>query len=359
MNVNGSLKMCVLVLAGGRGSRFWPLSRKDHPKQCLAIMGGRTLLQATVDRLAGLCDPSEILVATGRDMEALVREQLPEIPAENFLVEPRARNTAPCIAWSATEAARRWGGDAVMTVLPADHVVTDVPAFQETLAASAQCASETNSLVTIGIRPTRAETGFGYLWLGGELGRWRGKPVHRVRKFVEKPDRELAERFYKRGEHLWNAGMFCWTIDAIRDSYREYLPGTWAAMEELAHHPHRIEDLWSSFDATSIDYGVMERSRCVLVAPASFGWSDVGAWTALPEVMNGTDAGWLVAKETVVLDARGNIVHARGKLVALLGVSNLVVVDTPDVLMVADKERAQEVKRLTEELEARLLTSYL
>lgn len=359
MSSTPSIRLKVLIMAGGRGTRFWPLSRQDVPKQCIAIRGERTLIQATVDRLRGLVRPEDILIATGRDMEASVREQVREIPSTNILVEPRGRNTAPCIAWAAVETARRWGGDTVMAVLPADHIVNDEDLFRKSLAAAARAAAETNALVTLGIQPTRPETGYGYLWLGGELGRWGDMPFHRVRRFIEKPNRESAEQYVSSGDYLWNAGMFCWTVDAIRDAYREYLPTTWAAMEELAHHPHQVEDLWSRFDATSVDYGVLERSRGVLTLPAAFGWSDVGAWTALPEVLERGEGGWTVARDTVALQADDNIVHAPGKLVALLGVDGLVVVDTADVVMVTRRDHAQAVRHLLDELERRGLARYL
>jgi mannose-1-phosphate guanylyltransferase len=352
-------RFMVLVMAGGRGTRFWPLSRNRRPKQCLALTGGRTLLQQTVDRVLGLVGSDCVMVATGRDMEAEVRAQLPELPPESFLVEPRGRNTAPCIAWGAVETARRWGGDSVMAVLPADHLVADQEAFRAVLAAAAEAASHTNSLVTIGIQPTRPETGYGYLEVGGELGRWGGRPFLRVRRFVEKPDARTAEGFLATGGHLWNAGMFCWTVDAIRDAYREYLPRTWAAMEALTHRPESLDELWERFDATSVDYGVLERSRGVLTVPAEFGWSDVGAWSALRDLLPGATGGSIVAAQSVALDARGNVVHAPGKLAALLGVDGLVVVDTEDVLLVSRVEYAQQIRRIHDEVERRGLTHYL
>jgi mannose-1-phosphate guanylyltransferase len=353
----GHLK--VLVMAGGRGTRFWPLSRSARPKQCIALEGQRSLIQQTVHRLSGLVGPECVLVATGRDMEHVIREQLPQLPTENFLVEPRGRNTAPCIAWGAVEIARRWGGDTVMAVLPADHMFADEQAFRHVLAAAAEGASRTNSLVTIGIQPTRPETGYGYLKVGGELGRWGGQPFLRVRRFVEKPDAETAQAFLDSGEYLWNAGMFCWTVDAIRDAYREYLPGTWAAMEALTHKPGSIEQLWERFDATSVDYGVMERSRGVLTVPADLGWSDVGAWSALPEVLPSGPGGTLVSADKVVIDARSNVVHSPDKLAALLGVEGLVVVDTPDVIFIGRLDRAQDIRLINEELERRGLQRFL
>jgi mannose-1-phosphate guanylyltransferase len=246
-----------------------------------------------------------------------------------------------------------------MAVLPADHLVADQEAFRAVLAAAAEAASHTNSLVTIGIQPTRPETGYGYLEVGGELGRWGGRPFLRVRRFVEKPDARTAEGFLATGGHLWNAGMFCWTVDAIRDAYREYLPRTWAAMEALTHRPESLDELWERFDATSVDYGVLERSRGVLTVPAEFGWSDVGAWSALRDLLPGATGGSIVAAQSVALDARGNVVHAPGKLAALLGVDGLVVVDTEDVLLVSRVEYAQQIRRIHDEVERRGLTHYL
>jgi mannose-1-phosphate guanylyltransferase len=180
-----------------------------------------------------------------------------------------------------------------------------------------------------------------------------------VRRFVEKPDTHTAEEFLAVGGYLWNAGMFCWTVDAIRDAYREYLPRTWAAMEALAHRPEALDDLWERFDATSVDYGVLERSRGVLTVPAEFGWSDIGTWSALREVSPGVIGGSIVAAHSVALDARGNVVHAPGKLAALLGVDGLVVVDTEDVLLISRVEHAQQIRRIHDEVERRGLARYL
>ncbi len=356
---SSSVPMMVLIMAGGRGTRFWPLSRRRLPKQCISLTSSRTLIQSTVDRLDGLVPPENILIATGNEMAPRIREQLPQIPGQNFLVEPRGRNTAPCIAWGAVEIGRRMGGETVMAVLPADHLVKDEHLFRSSLSAAAQAASETNALVTLGISPTKPETGYGYLSVGGELGHWGGMPFHRVRKFIEKPDLNTATHYLENGGYLWNSGMFCWTVDAIRDAYREHLPSTWAAMAELTFEPNKLEELWSRFEATSVDYGVMERSPGVLTMPASFGWSDVGAWTALPDVVKQVDGGWILSHRSVSRNSHQNIVHVPEKLVALLGVNKLIVVDTPDVLMVASQNAAQDIGEILEELQQRNLEEYL
>ncbi|MFZ5482172.1 MAG: mannose-1-phosphate guanylyltransferase [Myxococcota bacterium] len=326
----------AVVLAGGRGTRLWPLSRRARPKQCVSIDGGPTLLQRAIARTGLL--PERVIVVTGPDMEALVRAQAPGCPV---LVEPSARNTAPAVALAALEVRRR-GGD-VFAVLPSDHAVRDEVAFRATLAVASEAARR-GGLVTVGIRPTRPETGFGWI----EPGEGEG-PDLPVRRFVEKPPRAVAEGLLAGGRHLWNAGMFVWRAEVLLDAVRAHLPATHAALAAGA---------WERTDATSIDYGVMERAANVRVVPADFGWSDVGSWDALAEVLPGGEGGAVVADVAVAEDAHRNVVHAPGRLVALSGVEDLLVVDTGDVLLVARRGDAQAVRALLEEVERRGLSRY-
>lgn len=339
----------AVVLAGGRGTRFWPLSRRNMPKQCLSIDGGPTLLQRTVAR-TGL--PAErILVVTGPDMVAPVRDQIPGI---EILVEPSPRNTAPAIAWATWEVARRGGSGCA--VLPSDHMIADEPAFRASLAHAVRVAAG-GALVTLGVRPTRPETGYG--WIEPEDGVTSDPAAtdRPVRRFVEKPPLETAERLLAGGRHLWNAGMFVWTTRALLDAVATHLPGT-AAMIAGLESGAMIGDVWGLSDATSIDYGVMERAQGIRVVPVDFGWSDVGSWPALLDVLPHGEGGVTVADAVVARRAEGNIVYARGKLVALLGVDDLIVVDTPDALLVARRGDAQEVRLLLEEVERRGLGRY-
>ncbi len=341
-----------MVLAGGRGTRFWPLSRRTLPKQCLSLDGGPTLLQRTVAR-TGL-PPDQVLVVTGPDMAEQVAAQVPGV---ELLIEPSARNTAPAIAWAAYEVERR--GGAGCFVLPSDHVVRHEPAFRAALAVAARVASG-GALVTLGVRPTHAETGYGWIEAMNPRvgdGPDGGCPDLPVGRFVEKPPLAVAERMLAGGHHLWNAGMFAWTPAALLDAVATWLPGTHAMIQGL-RAGDGIADAWALSEATSIDYGVLERARGIRVLPVDFGWSDVGSWPALADVLPAGEGGAAVAAAVVALRSSGNIIHAQGKLVALLGIHDLIVVDTPDALLVASRADAQQVRLLLEEVEKRGLGRY-
>lgn len=334
----------AVILAGGRGTRFWPLSRRALPKQCLSLDGGPTLIQRTLARVLPVVPAERVLVVTGPDMADAIRAQLPELPAENLLIEPSARNTAPVAAWTAWEVARRGGGS--LCVLPSDHMIADEPGFRRVLAdAFDHAEAGRGRIVTLGIAPTHPETGFGYIEPGATVDGARA-----VRRFVEKPERAAAEALIAAG-CLWNAGMFCWRADTVQDAVRAHLPRTAAAMDALlAGRP--LAEAWTDTDATSVDYGILERWPDIRVLPGNFGWSDVGSWPALAEVLPaqawGCGVGTVEARA-----ASGNVVYAPDRLVALLGVDDLVVVDTPDVLLVAHRSQGQKVKDLLDQVERR------
>lgn len=344
-----STTLWAVVMAGGRGTRFWPLSRRALPKQCLSLDGGPTLIQRTLRRLHPLVPPERVLVVTGPDMVDAVRAQLPELPAENLLVEPAPRNTAPVVAWTAQVVAARGGG--VLAVLPSDHAITHEDRFRAALAAGARVA-EGGALVTLGVVPTRPETGFG--WIEPAEGEGPDRPV---RRFVEKPALPMAEALFAGGRHLWNAGMFMWRHDVVLDAVRSHLPGCGGAVAALdAGAP--LDEVWTRMEATSVDYGILEHARNIRVLPVDFGWSDVGSWTALAEVLPAEGWGSGVAEAVVAEGAGGNLVHAAGKLVALLNVQGLILVDTPDTLLVARREDAQAVKNLLDAVERKFPGRY-
>lgn len=334
-----SSTVAAVVLAGGRGTRFWPLSRRARPKQVLAIGGGASLLTRTLARVEGLAQHA--VVVTGPDMEDAVRA---EAAGAEVIVEPSGRNTLPAIAWGAWVAARR--GAHTVVVLPSDHHVARPEALAAALDSAVRLA-ESGALVTLGVRPTRAETGFGWIEAEGD----------RVLRFVEKPPQAVADQLLAGGRHLWNAGMFVFRVDAFRRALSRHTPATAAALQALDQGAS-LAEAWPTMDATSVDYAVMEKHDDVRVVPLDCGWSDVGSWTALDEVVERGPAGAVVAAALCTLDARDNLVHAEGKLVALLGVEGLVVVDTPDAILVARRGDAQRVRELLADLDARGLSRY-
>ena len=341
----------AVILAGGRGTRFWPLSRRALPKQCLSLASDATMVQETVSRLHPLVSPERIIVVTGPSMAEGVRAQLPHLPAENIVVEPSPRNTAPCIALGAVEVARRGGGQAVMAVLPADHHIATPEALRAILHDAYDAARSTNALITLGIRPRYPESGYGYLEVGLPMGEWGEHMFHMVDRFTEKPSAEVAREWVDAGTHLWNAGMFVFTVDAIRDAIRRHLPQTAMAMIEMSRDPGRIHEVWPTMEATSIDYGIMERSRHILTVPCDPGWSDLGAWTALDDVLPDIEGGKGKAAPVVAVDSEGCTVFAPGKAVALVGVSELVIVDTEDALLVMAKDKAQDLRSVLSRLD--------
>jgi mannose-1-phosphate guanylyltransferase len=341
-------KLFVLIMAGGSGTRFWPLSRSRRPKQLLPFAGGQSLLRATVGRIAPMVPWSRIVVATVAEVAEAVAAELPELPAANLLVEPVGRDTAACVGAVAWRLAADHPGS-VMAVLPADHVIGDAAALRRTLAAGAAAAFAHGALVTLGVRPTRPETGFGYLELGAEVAPIAGQTVRRVVRFIEKPDRERAEAFASSGNHLWNAGMFVWTVAAIERAIRTHLPALAAGLDALQAADRAVADrLYAELPRVSIDFGVMEKASDVLALPVEFAWSDVGSWSGLVEVLGGE--GGVRIGDTLAFDSDGAVLVSDGPLLAAIGVPDLVVVATRDAVLVVPKSQAQRVKELVERL---------
>jgi mannose-1-phosphate guanylyltransferase/mannose-6-phosphate isomerase len=340
----------ALILAGGSGTRFWPLSRRGRPKQLLALEGERTLLQETVARLAPLAGPSEVWVCTTRDLAPEVRRQLPEVPAGQVLCEPEGRNTAPAIGWSVASmpAAAREG---VVAVLPADHRMADAAAFRDVLARAVRVVEREDRVMTLGVRPSRPDTGYGYLELGEPLP---GDPaLRRVARFIEKPPPAAAEEFVRSGNTLWNAGIFVFRGTTLLALLAEHAPEVAAGVQAIAAQPERAAELYPRLPAISIDYALMEKLDGLATLPLDCGWSDLGSWEALDEVLPKDAAGNACRGDAVALDAAGNLLLADAGTVAVLGVRDLVVVRTGDAVLVLPKARSQEVRRIVAELAAR------
>ncbi len=359
--------MYIVILAGGSGTRFWPLSRKKHPKQLMSILGGKSMLQRTLERVLPLC-PKRVLVVTNALQAEETAAQLETYQANvriDIVEEPVGRNTAPAIGLAAAIIAHH-DPDGVMVVLPADHYITDEEGFRQTVASGIG-AARNGCLVTMGIVPTRPETGYGYIEVEGQV---HGEKHCPVRRFVEKPDLEKALGFLAAGNFFWNSGMFIWRCGVILECIRTHMPDLAAALGSLACAGEawdltclksQISAIYEGIAGESIDYGIMEKADNVVVVPSDFGWSDVGSWGALPEVIEPDKTGNVVinARTLVNQDSAGCLVYGGSKMVALIGVDDLIVVNTDDALLVCRRERAQEVKKVVEELERRGLKNYL
>jgi mannose-1-phosphate guanylyltransferase len=341
--------MQALILAGGSGTRFWPLSRRLRPKQLLALEGEDSLLRATARRLAPLVPPEAIWVCTTGDLAAAVRADLPEVPPHQVLVEPVGRNTAPAIGWSVRSMPPELR-DGVVAVLPADHRVGDPAGFRATLEQAARVVAGQDRVMTLGVTPRWAETGYGYLELDPAVS---ADGVRRVRRFVEKPGPVDAQRYLTSGHHLWNAGIFIFRGEHLLRLLARHEADLAAGLEEIAAAPQRLAEIYPRLPARSIDYAVMEKLDTLATLPLDCGWSDLGSWSALEEVLPVDDGGNTGRGDRLALDASGNLLFADAGTIAVLGVDNLVVVRTGDAVLVLPKERSQEVRRLVQALAER------
>lgn len=358
--------MYAVIMAGGRGTRFWPRSREKKPKHLLDIISERTIIQETVDRILPLIAPANILVVTGRKHARALMSQLPEIPATNIIIEPEGKNTAPCIGLAALHI-RKKTDDAVMVVLPSDHAIADGDKFREAIRAAAQTATAADALVTIGIKPTSPQTGFGYIETGDFLKKGTTQEVFCVKSIREKPDFELACKFIQRGNFYWNSGMFIWKASTILNSIARFLPDLSAgltAINETLGSPEEkavVRRIYKNLLPVSIDYGVMEKADNVFVVKGDFGWSDVGSWDALWEIAAKDKNGnaFIGGGNLISEGSSGSLVYSPQKLVALAGVRNLIVVETKDALLICPRGNSQDVKKIVEILEAKKLGKYL
>ena len=345
-----------LILAGGRGTRFWPRSRRARAKQVLSFLGERTLIQQTVDRLAPMIPPERLWILTNDYLRDEVVRQLPEVPKKQILAEPAQRNTAPCIGLAA-HIIQSIDPNAVMGVFPADHIIAK-PARYIRLLKPAFKAAEAGHIAVVGIQPRWPETGYGYIEFKDAVsaGAAEAKPVA---SFREKPDIKTAKKFVSAGRFYWNAGMFFWRTSVVLEGLRQHQPKTWSLLAGLPAFGHRqfnsrVAEAFPRCENISIDYALLEKATNVVgVAADDIGWSDVGSWNAVYELMQRDGDGNALLADALLDSTSGCYVDAKGKLVALLGVKDLVVVDTPDALLIADRNRAQDVGNLVKALEAR------
>lgn len=353
----------ALILAGGVGSRLWPRSRVDRPKQLMPLISEQSMLQETVARLAPMMAPEHILVMTNASYVGAVREQLPDLPAENVIGEPAVRGTASAIGYGAVVIARR-DPAAVMFSLHADHYMRDVAGFRQALRASAEVARE-GYLVTLGITPAYAETGYGYIERGADLGTYAGHRAYRVARFTEKPDEAQARTFVESGRYYWNSGLFTWQVSTILDAFAAHMPDTYQKLQKMTaalgtrDASEVIAEVWMTLEAQTIDYGIMERAERVAVVPADFGWSDVGSWDALYDLREADGDANVVAGDHVSMDTKGSFIYSEDRVIATVGVENLIVVDTGDAVLVCPRGRAQDVKAIVDRLKRQNRTDVL
>jgi mannose-1-phosphate guanylyltransferase len=348
------MKRYAVIMAGGRGERFWPRSRLARPKQFLTLAGDRSLLQQSVDRLRLMFAPDHVYVVLGSSHLDLAREQLPELPAENFIVEPEGRNTAPCIGLAAVHIHWR-DPDAAMLVCPADHLIRGEDRFLQCLEQGFQRAASDNALVTIGIVPSRPETGYGYIERDTK-SLDQNPDVFPVRRFVEKPDIEKAKQFVREGTYYWNSGIFIWNTGVILDQIRTHLPELHDGLETIRawigtdEQNSVLAEVFPGLPSISIDYGVMEKAPRIFMVEGNFGWDDLGSWGALASIAESEEAGMSVQGPFVGYDNTNCFVRSDGTLVAAVGLENLIIVHDENVILICPKERTQDVKELVRQL---------
>lgn len=347
------MNVTAVIMAGGKGERFWPQSRTSCPKQFLSLTGdGETMIQKTVKRLAPLVAPEDVFIVTNAAYLDLIAEQLPNLPKENVLAEPCARNTAPCIGLAAGIIEKKYG-DAIMLVLPSDHLIHEEALYVDTLRRAVEAAKEGRNLVTLGITPDYPETGYGYINYVKDSG---SDGIYDVARFVEKPDLPTAERYLQEGGYLWNSGMFIWKTSSILSNLEQHMPELYTGLQPIVAaygtpaFDAVLEERFCTLPSESIDFGIMEKASDIRTIPGNFGWDDVGSWLAL-ERINPTDAnGNLCAGDVIAIDSHHCTVSGGKRLIALLGMEHVVVVDTPDALLICDKNSTQDIKKVLAEL---------
>lgn len=321
----------AVILSGGSGERFWPLSTPEHPKQFLSVFGSKSLIRQSVERLKGVVPMENILIVTAKTLAKATYKELPELPRKNVLLEPCRRDTAAAVATACTEVDRRGGGNAVAAILTADHLMKDEKAFRRILSLAADAAAKSDDIVTMGVKPTYPATGFGYIKVGRPLGK-----VFRAERFVEKPNEATAKKYLKSGRYVWNAGMFVWKVSTMKAALQRLAP------QLVGITPNDYENL----PKISFDYAVMEKADNVLVTSGDFGWDDVGTWTAADRHLKTDGRRNAIRGGVTLLDCENSVAVAEGASIAALGVKDIVIVTTKDSVLVASKDRVQDLKKL-------------
>lgn len=343
------MKTTALIMAGGKGERFWPRSRVSLPKQFLSLTDdGKTMIQLTVERIRPLVDLEDVYIATNKNYKELVKQQLPGLPEKNILCEPIGRNTAPCIGLGAVHAAAKYE-DAVMIVLPSDHLIKSNEIFAETFQEACSIAQKGENLVTVGITPNYPETGYGYIKYDKEK---QDGAAYAVAQFVEKPDLDTAKGYLKDGTYLWNSGMFTWRVSTILKCFQQYMPSTYEGLMKIqaavgtAQEDAVLEAEFPNLESQSVDYGIMEKASNIYILPGNFGWDDVGSWLAVGRIKKNDEKNNVVNGNVVTVNTENCVIEGGDKLIATVGLRDMIVVDTPDATLISTKENAGEIKKV-------------
>lgn len=347
------MRKTALIMAGGRGERFWPRSRRSMPKQFISLTDdGKTMIQLTVERINPIVEYENIFIATSEEYRQIVREQLPMIPEENILCEPVGRNTAPCIGLGAAVIQNRYG-DSIMLVLPSDHMIKYNQMYRTVVTDACEIAAHDDNLVTIGITPDYPETGYGYIKFDSAVTNGRAFAVDR---FVEKPDLETAKEYLRTEEYLWNSGMFIWKTSSILSNFEKFLPDMYVGLQAISSaigtpsFKSTLEKEFTSFEKISIDYGIMEKAKDIFIVPGTFGWDDVGSWLAVERIKKTNELGNVVSGNVISIDSKNCIIEGSDKLIAMVGIEDTVVVDTQDALLICDKAHTNDIRKVLDNL---------
>lgn len=347
------MKRTALIMAGGRGERFWPRSRKSLPKQFLSLTDdGKTMIQLTVERIRPLVELEDVYIATNKAYKSLVLEQLPGLPEENILCEPIGRNTAPCIGLGAVHIAKKYD-DATMVVLPSDHLIKHNDIFIDTFKEGFTVAEQDENLVTVGITPNYPETGYGYIKFDASKNIGNANAVE---KFVEKPNLEVAKEYLASGAYLWNSGMFVWKVSTILKKFETLMPDIYEGLLKIqkaigtADEEKVLNEEFTNFRSESVDYGIMEQADNIYSLPGNFGWDDVGSWLAVERVKNTNEDNNVVNGNVVTVNTKDCIIEGGDKLIASVGLKDIIVVDTKDATLISSKEHAGEIKQVLAKL---------
>ncbi len=359
------LLLTALIMAGGQGTRFWPLSRADRPKQFLKLTDNQlTMLQSTVQRLKGIVAEERVFIATNEEYRQAISEQLPVIPEDNIIIEPCKRDTAPAVGLSTLYIEEKYPG-ATMVILPADHLIEDEDRFSQLVEKAVMIAAKERNLITLGIKPTRPETGYGYIHCGKLYHTIDEDHVYKVESFTEKPDQVTAVKFFKDDSYLWNSGMFIWQTGTILHKIKEYMPELYDSLMVMkgalgtGQEKEIIKKEFDKIEGVSIDYGIMEKADDIYVLPADFGWDDLGSWPALERVKKVDENKNIILGKHYGIDTSNAIIYSPDKVVTTIGLEDIVIVNTKDAILICKKDRAQEVKEIREILLQNGLEEYL